>query len=228
MDLDTVGLEDRSRPESPTDARGHRGSIASSTPSVDIPGSVDVIMSDAPTILLNHPKKPPPPPWPAATVGGLHSTLGPKSPDLRVQMPPTPSFTTPNLSGTLSGSVTPSSAAASIGQSPFGTPHFSGSFPGNSVNGVAHASPVKTTKKLSLSDYKLKMNAKKTDTSRPSAGSSPTVAPTTLKPPLSTIEEAKDTGTLEGSGIIDSPTTEKKMDPMESIGAHTESPVRSV
>lgn len=228
MDLDMAGFEDRSHPESPTDARGHRGSIASSTPSVDISGAADVIMSDAPTILLNHPKKPPPPPWPAATVGGGNNTLGQKSPDLRVQMPPTPSFTTPNMSGTLSGSVTPSSAAASIGQSPFGTSHFSGSFPVNSVNGVAHASPVKTTKKLSLSDYKLKMNAKKTDTSRPSAGSSPTVAPTVLKPPLSTIEEAKDTGTLEGSVIINSPTTEKKMDPLESVGAHTESPVRSV
>jgi hypothetical protein len=227
MDLDTVGLEDRSHPASPTDARGRRGSIASSTPSVDVSGSADVIMSDAPTILLNHPKKPPPPQWAAATAGGSYIVPVQKSPDLRVQMPPMPSFATPNMSGTLSGSVTPSSAAGSIAQSPFGTPHFPGSFLGNAINGVAHASPVKTTKKLSLSDYKLKMNAKKTETSRPSAGSSPTVIPATLKPSLSTIEEAKDAGVLEGSAIIESPTIEKRMDPMDSIGAHIESPVKS-
>jgi len=131
------------------------------------------------------------------------------------------------MSGSLSGSVTPSSAAGSIAQSPFGTSHFPGPFPVNAVNGVAHASPVKTTKKLSLSDYKLKMNAKKTDTSRPSAGSSPTVAPAVLKPSLSTIEEAKDSGVLEGSTMIDSPMMENKVDPMDSVGPNTESAAKS-
>jgi hypothetical protein len=75
---------------------------------------------------------------------------------------------------------------------------------------------VKTTKKLSLSDYKA-ARMKKTDTfNKPSSGSSPTVAPAVLKPSLSTIEEAKAQGILEGSAIVDSPLVEKSIDPMVS------------
>jgi hypothetical protein len=55
--------------------------------------------------------------------------------------------------------------------------------PLQAVYGIGpHPSPVKTTKKLSLSDYKA-ARMKKTDTSnKPSSGSSPTVAPAVLKP----------------------------------------------
>ena len=200
MDVDPGGLEDRSHPTSPIDARGRRGSIASSTQSLDISGGMDVVMTDGPIMTLNHPKKPPPPNWAA-------SYMGPAQQELRVQMPPIPSFSMPNMSGPLSGSITPSSAAASVAQSPFGTSQFPNGFPGSAVNGVAHASPAKTTRKLTLSDYsKLKMNAKKNDATKPSAGSSPTTTPATLKPSLSTIDEAKQAGMLEGSAIIESPT----------------------
>jgi hypothetical protein len=219
MEIDMV--EDRTHPESPTDAKGRHGSIASSTPSVDISGTVDITMADAPTLMPNHPIKPPPPPW------HITSTTAPaasaqRSPDLRVQMPPAPTFITPHMSGPLSGSITPLLTSGSMVQSPFGTVQFPGPFTPNAVNGMAHASPVKTTKKLSLSDYKLKMNAKKTDPCRPSAGSSPTLTPAVLKPSLSTIEEAKIPGSLDGTAIVDSPIAEKKIDPMDLIPSATE------
>lgn len=225
MELDTSMPDDRCPPDSPIDARGRRGSIASSTPSVDMSGAVDVIMSDASVALPNHLKKPQPPPWPVANIEGAHHGSG--HPDLRVQMPPTPSFSTPNLSGTLPGLNTPSSAPAATAQSPLGTPHLPNSFIMNAVNGVIHTSPVKTTKKLSLSDYKLKMNAKKTDTSRPSAGDSPTVTTATLKPSLSTFDGVKDTGILESSVTVESPMMEKKMDPLDTAGSHIEPAVKS-
>jgi hypothetical protein len=226
MEVDPLNVDDRTHLESPTDARGRHGSIASSTPSVDLPSSMDITMVEAPAIVVGNAIKPPPL-WPAITVPGSLSFAVPKSQDLRVQLPPTPSFSMPNMSGTLSGSVTPSSAAGSIAQSPFGTHHFPGPFPTSAINGVSHASPVKATKKLSLSDYKAKRSAMKSDTSRPSAGSSPTIAPAVLKPALSTIEEANAAGQLEGSAITSSPPMEKKGDLMDFTDSNMESAVRS-
>jgi hypothetical protein len=124
------------------------------------------------------------------------------------------------MSGTLSASVTPSSAAGSIVQSPFGTSQFPNAFPASTVNGLGqHSSPLRKKTKLSLSDYnKLKMNPKRTESpNKASAGSSPTTAPAVLKPSLSTIEEAKVPGVLEGSAIIESPIMEKKVDPMDAV-----------
>ena len=224
MDLDTSPHEERSTAESPTDAKVRNASIASSSPSVDTV-SVDVNMVDAHAII-----KPPPPPWPNSNLIAVvtNSLPGPgqKSPDLRVQLPPTPSFSTPNLSGTISGAVTPSSAAGSIAQSPFGTVQFPNPFPTPVVNGVGqHASPVKTTKKLSLSDYRArKKNLDTSGANKASAGSSPTASPAVLKPSLSTIEEAQASGILEGSAIIDSPTVEKNSDPILSTAPDPGSP----
>ncbi|KAH8592953.1 hypothetical protein B0O99DRAFT_225188 [Bisporella sp. PMI_857] len=201
MDLDGPAHEDRYPADSPTDSRGRRGSIASSTPSVETSASADVTMTDS---MIGSNIKPPPPPWPAQSgTSGPHTFPPQRSPELRVQMPPTPSFSIPNMSGGPPGSATPSSATGSVLQSPF-------------VNGLSQiASPVKTKKKMSFSDYKLK-NARKTEgPNKSSAGSSPTVASATLKQPLSTIDEASAPGVLEAHVPLDRVISEKKLDPID-------------
>ncbi|OAA43593.1 Zinc finger, FYVE/PHD-type [Metarhizium rileyi] len=78
-----------------------------------------------------------------------------KTPDLRVQLPPVPAFDNTGL--VMSNTATPLSAASSTALSPFGTPSVSNTFAIGSINGiVATPSPVK--KKLSLSDYKSRLN----------------------------------------------------------------------
>jgi hypothetical protein len=222
MDLDNLAHDDRYQTESPTDTKGQNVSISSSTPSVDTLAATDTTMTDAPTVFIGNLIKPPPPPWPhqLATVP-VHKSTSPtqRSPDLQLQLPPAPTFPSPNISGPLSASATPSSASASLTQSPFGT-----TFPGSSINGLAqHASPVKTTKKLSLSDYRA-ARMKKTDTTnanKPSSGGSPTVTPAVLKPSLSTIEEAKAQGILDGSAIVDSPMVERATNPLATVAGPT-------
>jgi len=212
MDLDTAA-HDAYRPESPIDARGRRGSIASSSASVDNATSVEITMAESPT-MAGTVTKPPPPVWSGSPATALNSTPGPRSSELKVQLPPTPNFSVPNMSGPLSSSGTPSSAI----QSPFGTGHFPGSLPGgflSPINGLTQlVSPLKAKKKMSLSDYK-KKNAMKTEPPT-KTGSSPTVAPAVLKQPLSTIDEASAPGVIEGSLIPESPA-EKKHDPMDTM-----------
>jgi hypothetical protein len=68
---------------------------------------------------------------------------------------------------------------------------------------------------------------KKSDTfsaNKVSSGSSPTVTPAVLKPSLSTVEEAKTQGILEGSVIIDSPMIENLADPLGSGAGATSDP----
>lgn len=226
MDLDIPTQEDRYHLESPTDAKARNPSISSSTPSIDVPSTfVDVAMADAPVIAVSTTIKPPPPPWPGqanTTLSGIQPSSGQKSPDLRVQMPPAPVFSTLNMSGPVSGPATPSSASGSLAQSPLGTMHPTGVFALPMVNGTGqHPSPVKMTKKLSLSDYKA-ARMKKSDnygTNKTSSGTSPTVTPS-----LSTVEEAKATGTLEGSAIINSPMVEKSADTLSSMAGLTSDP----
>ncbi|KAF4624864.1 hypothetical protein G7Y89_g13308 [Cudoniella acicularis] len=220
MDLDPPIHEDSLTSESPTDSKGRNASVASSSPSVDASSiPADVTMADAPAIIISNTLKPPPPPWPGHSSNATsQNTPGHKSPELRVQMPPTPTFTTPNMSGPLSGPLTPSSGGGSLVQSPFGTVHYPNGFPPTVVNGIGqHASPIKTTKKLSLSDYKasrMRRNDTAANTNKQLGGSSPTGAPAVLKPSLSTVEEAKANGLLEGSAILESPTLEKAVDPL--------------
>jgi uncharacterized protein len=206
MDVDAPTHEERSNAESPTDVRGRNASIASSSPSVDV-SSTDVNMVDAPAII-----KPPPPPWPnhsSTVAAGLTPTPTHKSPDLRVQLPAPPSFSMPNMSGNPPGSLTPSSSAGSFAQSPFGS-----LFPMAALNGAGpQPSPVKTTKKLTLSDYRARKKNLDSSGTKPSAGNSPTVTPAVLK-----IEEAKASGILEGSVIVDSPMVEKA-DPVTSAAS---------
>ncbi|KAK4678015.1 SET domain-containing protein 3 [Podospora pseudoanserina] len=114
-----------------------------------------------------------------------------KSPDLRVQMPPVPAFGSP-VSGSLSAG-TPLSAGGSVMQSPFSVNGFPSPFGPPSVNGIAPApSPVK--KKMSLSDYKRRINE-----GRPSAA-------TSLRPPSMTTEEPK-SAPAEGSAPSTSAVT---------------------
>ena len=229
MDLDRPGHEEGTNPESPTDSRCRNASIASSTPSVDVLATTtDVNMTDAPAAMVGNTIKPPPPPWPGQSTATPRSKSihGQKSPDLRVQMPPAPSFSVPNMSGsgTHSGNVTPSSAAGSITQSPFGTA-FPSTFPQPLVNGAVQ-SPAKGPKKLSLSDYRAARAKKENESAakKPSAGSSPTVVPAILKSSLSIIEEAN-VGILEGSAIVDTPVAEKTLDPISSSAGPTSDPV---
>jgi hypothetical protein len=94
------------------------------------------------------------------------------------------------------------------------------------VNGIG-PSPVKTTKKLSLSDYKARKNRTVPSTgNKTSNGNSPTVAPAILKPSLSTVDESKVTAVLEGSAVADSPSPmlEKTTDPLALAGAATSDP----
>lgn len=179
-------------------------------------------MTDASAISLSTTIKPPPPPWPGqsnTTLSASQPPSGQKSPDLRVQMPPAPIFSTPNMSGPMSGPATPS---GSLAQSPLGTVHPTGLFALPVVNGAGqHPSPLKTTKKLSLSDYKA-ARMKKSDTfgtNKASSGTSPTVTPS-----LSTVEEAKTLGALEGSAIIDSPMIEKSTHPLGPTAGLTSDP----
>ncbi|KAL2061646.1 hypothetical protein VTL71DRAFT_7023 [Oculimacula yallundae] len=227
MDIDLPNHEDRRQTQSPTETKTRNMSIASSTPSIDVSGSVDVAMTDAPAVTSATAIKPPPPPWPTQShkVASSKPASTQKSPDLRVQMPPASVFPNSNLSAPLSGTgtATPSSAS-STAQSPFGTGHFPPPVAATVVNGV-NPSPIKTTKKLSLSDYAARR--KKTDSStKPSAGSSPTIPPAVLKPSLSTIEEARVQGGLEGSAIVESPAAiEKSVNPLAAVSGPTSEPL---
>ncbi|KAK6957368.1 hypothetical protein Daesc_000152 [Daldinia eschscholtzii] len=117
-----------------------------------------------------------------------------KSPELRVQMPPVPTF-----NGTIAPNVvTPLSASGTPAQSPLSGNNLSSPFAPTSVNGVAvQPSPVK--KKLSLSDYtKSRMN--KAAAAKPAGAS--------LKPPSTVLEEAK-SPTNSDIAILETPVTEK-------------------
>lgn len=195
MDVDMLNPEERHNGDSPTDARGRNASISSSSPSRDVTVS-DTPMVDAPASIKL------PPAWANhhITAPAIVAPTPPlNSPDLRVQLP-APTFSMPNMSGTPTGALTPSSAVA---QSPFGS-----MFPTSavSINGATpQPSPVKTTKKLTLSDYRARKKNLDTSGTKPSAGNSPTVAPAVLKPPT---EEAK-ASALEGTAAADSPAVDK-------------------
>jgi hypothetical protein len=214
MDLDNSVHDDQHPPDSPTDMKGRNPSISSSVYSVDH-SSIDVPMTDVPTTasIIK-----PPPPWPTPVVPLSHAQ---RSPELRVQMPVMPSFSMPNLSGTPSGSATPSSATGSIVQSPFGTTHFPGALPTSAAGVVSHP---KTTKKLSLGEYRAARMKKSDSVANKSSGGSPTVTSASLKSSLSTIEEAKSHGVLEGSPIVGSPMVDTTVDPLASMAGPTSGP----
>ncbi|KAL2132127.1 hypothetical protein VTI74DRAFT_4162 [Chaetomium olivicolor] len=91
-----------------------------------------------------------------------------RSTNLRVQLPPVPAFEQ-RVSATLSAS-TPISVGAAAIQSPFSVTSLLSPFASPSINGVV-ATPNPVKKKLSLSDYKHRMN--KAAAARPSVGTTP-------------------------------------------------------
>lgn len=124
-----------------------------------------------------------------------------KSPDLRVQMPPVPAFESPSPAPP--SVSTPISAGSATIHSPFSVTSFPSPFVPPSVNGiVATPSPVK--KKLSLSDYKSRMN--KAAAARPSIGTTP------LKPVPSADDPKSATSTDGGTATGISPTAEKPIE----------------
>jgi hypothetical protein len=172
-----------------------------------MPISVDMPMPDAPPSSSVSISNPPQPPHPVVFIPPSSSTANEhRAPDLRVQMPYNPSFSSSPPAAQLapSGSVTPSSTNGSITQSPFCSLHFSPSV----LNSVGqHPSPVK--KKLSLKDYKARLAS----ASRSSSGDGEST-PATLRPSTSLAEESKMPGILEGSVVLDSPVVEKGTDPL--------------
>lgn len=223
MDVDVSNQDEQPSIESSVDAMGRTPSISSSVPVDEQPTPVDVVMTDAPGLATN----PPPPPWPdqnGAVPDASQPRFGQFAPDLRVQLPPAPVFSAPNMSGSLSGPVTPSPGSGSIAQSPLGTIH-PVSFATSSINGlVQNASPVKTTKKMSLSDYKARF--KRTDTlsaNKTSSGTSPVVTPATLKT-FSPDDNVK-MEISENSNIVHSPVLEESADslgPMTGLTSSTQ------
>lgn len=146
--------------------------------------------------------KPPPPPWPISN--NALPPNGYRVADMRVQLPPTPSFST-NPASIL---VSPSSFPSSLAQSPSG--RSSSSYPplssSLSASNMVQPSPVK--KKLSLGDYMRRGRSNnKTEASGiagDKTGSSPTLEQSLLKP---LGEEAKG-NEMEGVAIVETPSRE--------------------
>ncbi|KAG5926877.1 hypothetical protein E4U42_002844 [Claviceps africana] len=99
-----------------------------------------------------------------------------KTPDLRVQLPPVPVFDNTGLNG--SAHATPLSASSSTALSPLSNP-----FGAGSLTGVATVTPSPIKKKLSLSDYKSRLNK--------AAGKVGGGVSAHLKPGLSSPEDVK-------------------------------------
>ncbi|KAL2267463.1 hypothetical protein VTJ83DRAFT_4740 [Remersonia thermophila] len=136
-----------------------------------------------------------------------------KSLDLRVEPPPVPLFSSSSASAPSSAS-TPMSAGTASSQSPFSAgaavPLPSPLAP-SAVNGVATPSPVK--KKLSLSDYKSRMNKAAAAAAAAAAASGKPLmggAAGLLKPvsASSGTEEPKSATSVDG-GVVSSPVVDK-------------------
>jgi hypothetical protein len=131
-----------------------------------------------------------------------------KSPDLRLQLPPVPAFESPTSAHP--SMSTPVSAGTATVQSPFSMSGFPSPFAPPSVNGVA-ATPSPVKKKLSLSDYKSRMNK--------AAAARPPIATTLLRP--SSSEDPKSATSTDGGGAASSPTAERDNEIGTKSATHT-------
>lgn len=216
LDHDSVG--------SPSEVRGRAASIVSSTPSVDISSCAgDAHGAELPTNI--HPIKPPPPHWSASSfrVGATDVSYRQKSPSMKLQMPPTPVFATPAVPVSPSGSATPLAATSSAVQSPY-APQFSNAFASPTTNGTTHPSPVKTTKKLSLSDYKARRKMTDSSSSTKALVRDSSAASGIPKPALSAMEETKALSILGGTVVIETPVVERGIDSMQVAGGMGSTP----
>jgi uncharacterized protein len=137
---------------------------------------------------------------PAITTSAAPSLPSPvlnKSPDLRVQLPPVPTFS--NSTSALGTATTPLSASSLV-QSPF-TTTLPSPFGPSAVNGIA-ATPSPIKKKLSLSDY---TKSRKAAAGRPSVG-------TSLKASTSNVDDPKSATSVDSAVAADSPTAEKTVE----------------
>ncbi|RFU29736.1 hypothetical protein B7463_g6615, partial [Scytalidium lignicola] len=221
MELDTPQVMDHGSVHSPVDVKESIVAIvppASPSEKTQI-SSADVDMPDAPAV-VDIPLKPSAPlPEPKAENGTSDNSSppavdGPKHPEPRIQLPTSPIVPAANIILGTPTVATPSSTTASSLLSPFPTllPQTPSASVG--VNGVSQPSPIKTTKKLSLSDYKARL--KRTD-SATNNKPAPESYPTTVKPSLGPIEEVKANGIIEEPAVVDSPVAEKTTDPLAVI-----------
>lgn len=179
--------------DSPATSKSSHGSPSSvhRQVSVSSPASAeaDTPMPDAPPTGLN-----PCDTSPLLTNGiGLATRpIKVKSPELRVQMPPVPAFST---SLSVTAVTTPMSANGSVVQSPFSSTNLPSPFAPTVVNGIA-ATPSPIKKKMSLSEYKNKANKAAASAKSSVDATHPLKTAATLADPLqSTINgdhEAKD------------------------------------
>ncbi|KAI9742933.1 MAG: hypothetical protein M1818_003663 [Claussenomyces sp. TS43310] len=142
------------------------------------------------------------------------------SPVLKVKMPLTPTF--PNsiqaMPPTSNGMTTPSLINGSTAQSPFANAHLPPAFSTSIINNVGqHPSPVK--KKLSLSDYKARMKKLPESMSKPAVESDSVTRTASSQQRSPVMEEGKLPSVMEGSAIVESPSTDKVLDPLSSAGA---------
>ena len=197
LDVATVGPETdvaaESKTASPALSADQDGSLAAAA----VAAAADVPMPDAPS---TSPSSTKPPTIVTSGAPGLGSPIQNRSPELRVQMPPVPTFNS-------SASATTPLSAGGMVHSPFATT-LPSPFGPPSVNGMA-ASPSPVKKKLSLSDY---TKSRKAAAGRPSVG-------TSLKTSTSNADDPKSASSADGGAGVDSPTTEKAGDAAAGVSA---------
>ncbi|KAI0132700.1 PHD-finger domain-containing protein [Xylariales sp. AK1849] len=186
MDLDSP-TDPNTRPESPV-----MGKENVATSMVNFDQASDLVMRDAPSVSPTDTKF-----VTSVIPASTASNIKLKSPELKVLMPPVPTFN--STLSTSSSATTPFFATGNMVQSPFSPSGLPSPFGPPAVNGVAaHPSPIK--KKLSLSDY----------TKRTKAVATKPVA-TSLKLAGAITEEAN-SPTATDVAMSDAPTTEKAAD----------------
>jgi hypothetical protein len=228
---DTVSLPIKTSPErapsvtleTPEETQG----VLAAQPTIKASEDEDTPMLDAPCVA----GKPEPPIWlesvPATSTKEPSPTMV-RSPELKVQTlsatnsssnllqstPPTPN-----------GTVTPSSAAGTIVQSPFLAVHFPTAFSPAVLSSVGqNPSPIK--KKLSLSDYRARLKQKPEPVVKTTIISDTVAAPAVSETSSPLTEEIKFNGALEGSAIVETPAAiEKVDDPLaDAVSASSEAP----
>jgi uncharacterized protein len=165
--------------------------LSSASPS--IASSVDTPMPDAALLWGNNHI-----PIPSPSQASLTSPTTSRSPELRVQLPPVPTF---NSAG-MPTATTPLSATSPFAQSPFAVSGMPSPFGPPTTNGVMVPNPSPVKKKLSLSAYKDRMN-------KAAAGRAP-LGPVSLKPSMSSAEEPNSATSNDAGAAGESPTAERE------------------
>lgn len=225
MDLDPPPIKDSEPDNLAPDAAGTNSGPDPSTTSTEIQtGSADVEMAEAPAADGEKSSKPP------ALLSSGDSTVldnsnadvdGPK--DSEPHQPPTSAMATPSILET--PVATPSIATASLVQSPFATLQPQTPVLSVGVNGISQQSPIKTTKKLSLSDYRAaRLKRGDSAANKPAAEYNPMMA----KPSSATIEEGKPLAVIDEPAAIDSPLAEKAADPLTVIATPNVEPATNI